>query len=153
MPLVDATIVAQGCLVFVTVHVSNSRFHALQIAGAQPPSAFNGIGLVDTGASNTLIDKSIVPFLGLQPSGIVPVFSPTTGATPISINEYDVSVWFPQAPNLIQSQVTPHPVHLTLPVTEADFSGQGFHVLIGRDVLARGVLIYNGLSGRFTLAF
>src|SRR5205823_1241843 len=105
------------------------------------------------GASNTMIDQSIVGLLNLQPTGQIPILTPSTGSTPHNCNQYDVSVWFPQAPTLVQAQPFPHPVHLTLPVTEADFSAQGFHVLIGRDILARGVLIYNGLYGRFTLAF
>jgi len=100
-----------------------------------------------------MIDQSVVQFLGLQPTGIVPTLTPSTGSNPHLCNQYDVSVWFPQAPTLTQAQPVPHPVHLTLPVSEADFSAQGFHVLIGRDILARGIFIYNGLAGRFTLAF
>jgi hypothetical protein len=99
-----------------------------------------------------MIDRSVVQLLGLQPTGQMNVLT-AAGSTPSVCNQYDVSVWFPQAPTLIQSQPAPHPVHLTLPVTESDFSQQGFHVLIGRDILARGVFIYNGLCGRFTLAF
>jgi len=100
-----------------------------------------------------MIDVSVVQLLGLQPTGVIPILTASTGSTPHNCNQYDVSVWFPQAPTLIHSQPMPYPVHLTLPVTETDFSAQGFQVLIGRDVLSRGVFIYNGLGGRFTLAF
>jgi len=100
-----------------------------------------------------MIDRSVVHLLGLQPTGVIPILTPSTGVTPHNCNQYDVSVWFAQAPTLIQALPVPHPVHLTLPVTETDFSVQGFQVLIGRDILARGVFICNGLCGRFTLAF
>src|SRR5437870_10059746 len=116
MPLIDSQIVATGCLVVVTVHVSPGRFVALSSAGAPIPPAFTGSGLVDPGASNTMIDLSVVPLLGLQPTGVVPILTPSTGSTPYNCNQYDVSVWFPQAPTLKQAQPVPYPVHLTLPV-------------------------------------
>jgi hypothetical protein len=99
-----------------------------------------------------MIDLSVVQRLGLQPTGQTNVLT-AAGSTPTVCNQYDVSVWFPLAPTLIRAQPVPHPVHLTLRVTESDFSAQGFQVLIGRDILALGVFIYNGLCGRFTLAF
>jgi len=114
---------------------------------------FAGIGLVDSGASTSAIDLTVVAALGLQPISAVYALTASTGPAPISVNEYDVSVWFPQPSSAVQSQPSIHPIHHTLPVTEADFSLQGFHVLIGRDILARSLFIYNGLSGRFTLAF
>jgi hypothetical protein len=46
-----------------------------------------------------------------------------------------------------------HPSHLTLPVMEADFSLQGIHALIGRDILAHCYLAYDGRNGRFTLTY
>src|SRR5258708_10611510 len=144
MPLVDAQIAAGGCLVFVTVHVSTGRIIALTAAGQAQPFPVNGTGLVDSGASNSMIDVSVVQRLGLQPTGQTSVLT-AAGSTPSVCNQYDVSVWFPQAPTLIKAQPVPHPVHLTLPVTESDFSAQGFHVLIGRDILARRVFIYNVL--------
>ena len=41
----------------------------------------------------------------------------------------------------------------TLPVLEARLSNQGIYGLIGRDILDEGILIYNGPSDRFALAF
>jgi hypothetical protein len=38
-------------------------------------------------------------------------------------------------------------------VIAAELSTQGIHALIGRDVLQDCILIYNGASGDFTLAF
>jgi hypothetical protein len=157
MPLVDAPISPAGCFVDVAIHISEGRVAALTAAGKPLRKPFLGAGLVDPGASNSMIDVTIVKMLGLQPTGVISILTPSTGSTPYNCNQYDVSVWFPQAPTLIQQTLqqaaTPHPVHLTLPVTDTDFSAQGFQVRIGRDVLARGVFIYNGLCGRFTLAF
>jgi hypothetical protein len=42
----------------------------------------------------------------------------------------------------------------TLAVVEADLvKAQGFHALIGRDVLSHCFLAYNGMTGLFTLAY
>lgn len=153
MPLIDAPIQPAGCLVDIALHVGESRYRLLKQAGLPLPARFQGIGLTDPGASSTVIDQSVVSLLGLQSIGVAPRFTSTTGAIPHLCNVYDVSVWFPQPPTLVQAQPGAHPIHLTLPVSEADFSVSGFHVLIGRDILARGVFIYNGLTGRFTLAF
>ncbi len=46
-----------------------------------------------------------------------------------------------------------HVASFVLPVIESRLLNQGFHVLIGRDVLAGGMLIYNGRAGTFSLAF
>ena len=153
MPLIDALISPTGCLVDIAIHVNEKRYQSLKNSGQALPPRFQGTGLVDPGASNTVIDLAIVQFLGLPSIGVVPRFTSTTGVVPHLINLYEVSVWFPQPPTLVQTQPSAHPVHLTLPVSEADFSTAGFHVLIGRDILASGVFIYYGLAGRFTLAF
>jgi hypothetical protein len=153
MPLVDAQIGPKGCFVSIIVHATPKRFAALMAAGQNNPAPFTGLGLVDPGASNTMIDRSVVAFLGLQSTGVGRLLTPTTGSTPHNCNQYDVSVWFPQAPTLVQAKPSAYPVHLTLPVSETDFSAQGFHVLIGRDILSHGVFIFNGLCGRFMLGF
>lgn len=153
MPLLDGQITMDGCIVDISINVSIGRFHALQQAGLNTPQAFFGRGLVDPGASNTMIDRTIVQQLGLQATGVVPTLTPSTGPIPHQCNQYDVSVWFPQAPTLVQAQTIPHPVYLILPVSEADFSASGFHVLIGRDILAHAIFVYNGRMGQFTLAF
>ena len=153
MPLLDAQITAMGCVASVTIYLSAGRVQAITQAGQNLPNPFSGTGLIDPGASNTMICRSVVQALGLQPTGIGQMLTPSTGSTPHQCNQYDVSVWFPQMPTLVQSQPTAHPVHLTLPVAEGDFSKHGFQVLIARDILAHGVFIYNGLAARFTLAF
>src|SRR5437588_10701293 len=112
MPLIDLQITSTGCVVVVSIHVSAGRYQALQQAGQVPPPIFNGRGLVDPGASITSIDPSVVKFLGLQPTGLVPMVTPSTGSTPHLCNQYDVSVWFPQAPTLVHAFPVPQPIPL-----------------------------------------
>jgi hypothetical protein len=40
-----------------------------------------------------------------------------------------------------------------VPVTASSFAGQAIDGLIGRDIIDRGLLVYNGQIGHFTLAY
>lgn len=77
---------------------------------------------------------------------------PSTGSQPHNADQYDVSLIVPgsgptQAPLIVNN----------LPVICAELVlQQGFHALVGRDILAQCLLEYNGatgLTGLFTLAY
>jgi hypothetical protein len=120
----------------------------MQSAGLPIPTWVSGIFLLDTGASITSVDTTLVAPLGLAPTGSVLVHTPSTGQTPQSFNQYDVML-------IIPGQTTQHApwVIEAMPVMESDFSAQNIQGLIGRDVLARAVLIHNGPASQFTLAY
>jgi hypothetical protein len=85
--------------------------------------------------------------LGLTPTGTVSVTTPTTGAQAVMCSQYDVSIIIPAA-GALPFQVP------SMPVTEHEFlNAQGFHGLLGRDVLAHCHFTYNGSMGLFTLAY
>ena len=104
---------------------------------------------MDTGASGTCVDPSVLQGLGLTATGKVSVNTPSTGSQPHEADQYDISLVVPGAV----------PTHLpltigNLPVICADLlQQQGFHVLIGRDVLALCILVYNSQVGLFTLGY
>lgn len=133
-------------MVTAIVGVSVPRRTALIAAGQAVPNGVRILGLLDTGASGTAIDPSVLTALGLTPTGTILVSSPTTGATPQVVNQYDVAFVIPApsgAPLFSQ----------TLPVIASElFAAQGFHALIGRDILSQCVFVYNG-SGFFTLSY
>lgn len=137
-----------GPLLTAVIGVSEPRAAALTAAAQPIPQATPIRGLVDTGASNTCVDPAILTGLGLTASGNVMCHSPTTGAAPQSKDLYDVSL-------RIYSDVNqPSLYFATLAVMASDlFAAQGFHALIGRDVLASCLLSYNGHLRYFTLAF
>ena len=87
--------------------------------------------------------------LGLTPTGVVTVNTPSTGSQPHNADQYDVSLIVPgsgptQAPLVVNN----------LPVICAELVlQQGFHALVGRDILAQCLLEYNGATGLFTLAY
>jgi len=73
--------------------------------------------------------------------------TPSTGSQPHQASQYDVALGIPCG------QQTPL-YRGTLAVLEAQLlQMQGFHALIGRDVLAACLLTYNGGTRLFTLAY
>jgi predicted aspartyl protease len=98
------------------------------------------MGLIDTGASVTCIDDEAAKALQLPVVDVVNMTSATHASTPsnvypIQIQLLGVKIVF-QAPRAIG----------------AELKSQDLLLLIGRDVLQRCTLHYNGLVGQFTLA-
>ena len=72
----------------------------------------------------------------------------STGSDAVSVPQYDVAIAI--YGTTLEQQPKFDPV---LPVAEFPLENQGFKVLIGRDVLAGCVLVYNGPIGHYTLCF
>jgi len=137
-----------GLILTALIGVSAARRQALLTANQPVPNAVNVSALVDTGASCTCIDPSVLNQLGLTPTGSIQINTPSTGAQPASANQYDVSLVILTAANLAPL------IHATMPVVETELvSMQGFHVLLGRDVLRGCLLVYDGQNGLFSLAY
>jgi predicted aspartyl protease len=131
------------------VGVSNARRTALLSTQQAVPNAIPIRALVDTGASGTCIDPSVLDALGLTPTGSTQVCTPSTGTSSHTADLYDVSLFIPGA-----NQTQPPLTIANLPVMSAQLLvSQGFHALIGRDILARCLMTYNGVLGQFTLAY
>lgn len=143
MAVLTGAIGPLGAIVEVKVMQGAQRVAALKKAGLPFATPQVIVGLVDTGASCSAIDRIVVAGLNLQHRGIVAIHTPSTGAGFVQCNQYDIS--------LVLGESQPDPLELTLPVIESDFASQGFLALIGRDVLRRCVLTFDGPSGRFTL--
>jgi hypothetical protein len=124
-----------------------ARRNALAAAGQTIPAPVQIRALVDTGASGTCIDPSVPTSLGLTPTGNITMMTPSTGATPHTADQYDVGLIIP-GPGL------PPLLFQTIPVACVELlTPQGFHALIGRDILQKCLLHYNGTTQLFTLAF
>ena len=139
---------ANGPVLTVVIGVSVARGDALMTAGQPVPAGISARALIDTGASCTCVDPSILAKLALTPTGTVSVHTPSTGPAAHLAEQYDVSLIIPGA--------GAHHVPLALPaipVMAADLSVQGIDSLIGRDVLRDCIFIYNGSVGLFTIAF
>lgn len=110
------------------------------------PTPAMGTFLIDTGAMQTNIDPTLLVSLGLTPTGTTLIHTPSTGNTPHPCNTYDVGL-------IIPGQNAQAHIVGAISVIESNFSGQGIHGLIGRDVLAGCHLTYVGPDAAFVLSY
>jgi hypothetical protein len=116
-------------------------------AGLPEPGYVKGVFLIDTGASLSCMDKTLLATLGIPSSGAVGIATPSTGEGSHNCLVYDVSLFIQvKAPGkwFFNTMVQ---------VAEIDIARQGIAGLIGRDLLATTNFIYNGEAGLFTLAY
>ena len=111
--------------------------------------------MLDTGASQTCVDPIIIKNLGLTPTGVSLMQTPSTNGIPAYCNTYDIQLTIP--PSILPSEVLNPALNMPyiriLNVIEASLSQQGISGLIGRDVLKECLLIYNGRVEGFTLSW
>jgi hypothetical protein len=119
----------------------------MQAAGISVPQPQVIQGLIDTGASCTCIDTSIIAKLGLQATGTTLIHTPSTGTTPHKVSQFDVAFF------MFMDNQQWQLMHAVLPIIGSDFSAQNHHCLVGRDILARGAFFYNGQANTVTLTF
>jgi len=103
-------------------------------------------GLIDTGASGTVIDPSLLSSLNLTPTSAVPIHTPSTSGKPKLCDQFDVSLVFPLDGGYTYTLGA-------VAVIESHLAVQGIDALIGRDVLERGVFIYDGVERTFLIGF
>jgi predicted aspartyl protease len=149
MPYLDAQIGQDGPTIDVAIGVSIHRASALRANNQNPPQPVIARALIDTGASGTVIDRSLSALLGLVPTGTVSVHTPSTQGVPYTCNQYDISLSFVQP----TPQSAHHSIAMTMAVIETDFAGQNIRALIGRDVLSRCLLFYHGHTGKLTISY
>ncbi len=116
-------------------------FEDLLVKQRKPiPKPVSGRALIDTGASISAVDNSIITSLEVQPVGLIEVHTPSGSALQ---NQYPVRFGFPGSslPELTVQQAI-----------GSVLQAQGIIALIGRDALSSVILVYNGPSGIITLA-
>jgi len=148
MPHFTITFTQGVPIINLAVSVSAARRAALQAANAPIPPIQPVRRLVDTGASHTCIDPSVFQALQLQPTGSVPMHTPSTGGVPMAADTYDVGIIIASTPTSAPFQKP------NMQVSAADLlASQGFHVLVGRDILSHCVMTYNGSMQLLTVAY
>jgi hypothetical protein len=145
MPTITLPLDGGAARLEVLVGVSAGREADLRRLQQPVPSAVRVLAEIDSGATVSGVDLPLLAQLGLQSTISTSLFTPATGAILQSFPVYDVSL------------ILSHPAvnfHLgTLPVVGTHLAAQGIQVLLGRDVLAHCVFIYNGPGNSFTLCF
>lgn len=147
MPSINVDIKPQGALVLVFVGLSQPRVQAMQAAGVTAPKPVCGTFLLDTGATSTCVDPTLIAPLGLAPTGSVSIQTPSTVGATHQCNQYDASIYIPGDRQGVGFVIP------ALPILETHLSSQGIDGLIGRDIIDRCTLVYVGSARIMTLAY
>lgn len=134
-------------LVKAAILASVGRRKALEGAGLPVPEPQNILALLDTGASISAVDPSVLATLGLTATGKAEIHTPSTQGVALQADTYDVAVGIYAA-----RRGDTHFVPDTIQVTACVLSG-GCQALIGTDILKSCILTYNGADENFTLAW
>jgi hypothetical protein len=117
--------------------------------GVPPVNLQYYMALMDTGASHTAISAKVISDLSLSPMGKQPVGG-VHGSHPTNLYQFQVGLVFPQsqmATGVVQANITTFPTN----GTEFINTGYAFDVLLGRDVLCRGLFAMS-FDGHATLS-
>lgn len=136
-----AQLAKDGPLLQCEIRVDVDRAAALTAAGTPVPQATPGKILIDTGASATCVDLSILLALGITPIGQTQVLTPNGPAVQ---QIFPCGIAFPGAGLPSLERVF---------VLGSNLSGQSIIGLLGRDVLGTGLLVYDGVAGHWSIAF
>lgn len=130
----------------VTVAVSPDEKVAAKRRAARLPAITPHYceALVDTGSSACLIGPEIVAALGLESTGMTALGTASTAGERRPSRLFSVAITW---------TVGGRSMSMTVEAVESDLSDIGVGALLGRDFLARCLLVYNGPSGEFTLSF
>jgi hypothetical protein len=128
----------------LAVAPTQARAEALEARAERVPLPVVISALLDTGADISLIAAQLAADLSLDPTGVQDVFG-VGAAIPKQGIVYRVRLSFGVGPVELapQAQV----------VAVEHLSPSGVRMILGRDLLSRCVLIYNGPQGDCTFAF
>ncbi len=130
----------RGIILQVEVGVDDQTAETLRQQGNAVPQSISCQALVDTGASALGIETSIATQLGLSRKG---QSTNHTANGPRQCSLYAVSLDFPG------TSLKKFPI---IQASDVNLSQQPFKVLIGRDVMSKWHLHYNGQTGTITIA-
>lgn len=131
-------ILRSGALIDVHIGLSEARRHAHRVQGLPVPPLVQAKLLIDTGASVSMVDEALMRTLQLSPTSATEFHSPSTSGVAQTCNVYDVQM-------VLGGIATPNTLRIDpLAMMANSFINHAFDGLLGRDVLARLVIAWNG---------
>lgn len=132
-----------GALLVVEIHIPSVLENVWTAQKKTIPTPKKGVALIDTGATNTCVDYTVISSLGVKSVGVIN--SGTAGGL-AQMNLFPARLKFPNE-------------NLDLEFTSCagvSLDGQAalglpIVALLGRDVLSNFILIYNGPAGMYTI--
>src|SRR6266446_2806673 len=142
--ITHAVLASNGPILDISVSIPQALANLYARQQIPLPSPITGIALIDTGATRSCVHRPIMSQLGVNPIGVV---TTGTAAGPASHNLFPTHFTFPAGGiDLDFSAVA------GVDLSGQIINGQQLIALIGRDVLSRGIFVYNGPLGAFTFA-
>jgi len=139
---------SNGLILDAKVGYSVPRRTQMYKQGKTVPPAVEVTLIVDTGADSTMLNSQVMRSLGLTPTGQTRVLTSGSNGVPELCDVYDIEL---EILNRAQPQ---HSWRISaLEVLARSLENQGTEGMLGRDVLQRGILHYNGPKGIFSLTF
>jgi len=121
------------------VWIPSKLEEVLKSVNKETPLQLDVMAMIDTGASSTVIQEGLAERLGIKPLDTEKINTPTTAEH--ECYKYHIRLLFP---NGVVGEVV---------AVEAPLVNQNIQLLIGRDVLSQGVLVYTGFTNSFSLSF
>ncbi len=136
-----------GALIDIEIGVSTARRNALVRQGREVPPAVKVPFLVDTGASSSMVDDSIMRTLQLTPTSAAQFHSASSNGLAQSCDVFDVSVLLGGTGRPTAMRFDP------LPILATAFINHPSQGLLGRDVLNHLQLEWNGPGTLLTISY
>ncbi|WP_439630076.1 hypothetical protein [Gemmata sp.] len=147
--------IADGIQVRVQVGLSRHEVLRLRTAHQPIPQPVVVTAVIDTGAERSCVDPRVISQAQLPYKGAGFTNAPGVEAGPaifggsLLVPAYDAGLVILHP----SGNASDHFVIAELPLDELTLATMGIEAVIGRDVLARCVLVYDGPAGGATLAY
>jgi len=129
----------EGPIIEIHFSISQELEKKYKEEGKPVPKPIATRALIDTGASACVVKKEIPQALGLEPIGVIKISTPSH--KDIECYQYFMRMVIPVQGIAYQG-----------PFIAAALEEQNINSLIGRDILANGILIYIGYMNQFTFS-
>lgn len=147
MRSVRLVIGSSGAVAEARISLTNMQRRLFVAAGRQPCPAQTVQLVVDTGASHSFVDESVMRTLGIPPSNSYRFHSASTRGVPDQCMAYSVDLQ-------LGAMAHSNAVHIhSLEIMAGTFLGELYQGLLGRDVLNRMHLGWRGPSGEAVLEY
>jgi hypothetical protein len=147
MPVVTtqvSNLQAIGPILDVKIGPNPLAIQAMLKKGSPVPAPIAVSALIDTGASNSLIQSGLPQKIGMFPISMQFINTPSSENVPCM--QYFLRLMFFPTGGLLM------PVHFDSVFVEAPLKGQNIQCLLGRDFLSQAVLTYVGPTNSFVLS-
>ena len=139
-----APLLTGGPVLAVEVQIPSALALHMTSKNQPLPTPVTGVALIDTGATRSCVDNSVISGLGVQPVNIMNVL---TANGKVQQHTYPAKLVFPADKFEVEFADA-----IGVDLGGQTAHGQSIIALIGRDLLSEWLFVYNGPLGTFSIA-